>query len=185
MDDNERPLARPEFREFRKLTGQVLWVASQTRPDLAYDSLDMSYHNKDAKIKDVKNANKNIKKAKASESCIKFSRIGHQRDLKVLTYSDASYLTIENKTKSVGGKIIFLSSQDEQNLSPLTWKAKTIPQVCKSAKSAETRAVDLSSDDGIFLAMSISEIYTRKKGKDQLPMVVKCDSQSLIQGESK
>ena len=52
--------------------------------------------------------------------------------------------------------------------------------MCKSAKSAETRAVDLSSDDGIFLAMSISEIYTGKKGKDQLPMVVKCDSQSLI-----
>ena len=75
--------------------------------------------------------------------------------------------------------MIFLSNKSETKVSPLTWKSKTIPQVCKSAKAAETRAVDIATDDGLFLARAISEIYTGKRGRSQLPMTVKCDSNAL------
>ena len=130
-------------------------------------------------MNELKIANKTIKKAKENDSRIKFSPVGPLEKIKVLVYSDASYLTIEGKAKSVAGKLIFLSSEDERVVSPLLWKSKTIPQVCKSAKSAETRAVDSATDDGLFLARSISEIYTGRKGRSQIPMIVKSDSKSL------
>ena len=48
--DNEKPLNKQEFKNYRKATGQIIWAASQTRPDLGYDSLEMSYRNKDANL---------------------------------------------------------------------------------------------------------------------------------------
>ena len=177
--EDGKPLNLPEFKDFRKATGQIIWAASQTRPDLGYDSLEMSYRNKDAKIKDMKNANKIIKKAKSKESFLTFNKIGKFEDLKLVVYTDASHLKIEEKTKGVAGRIIFLSNKEENRMSPLEWKAKTIVQVCKSAKAAETRAADLATDEGLFLARAIAEIYTGKKGRQQIPMVVKSDSKSL------
>ena len=161
------------------MTGKLNWIADQTRPDLGYDSLLMSYHNRDATIKNINEANKTVKKAMDGDSFIKFSKIGNFNDMKILTYSDASFMTIENKSRSIAGKIIFLSNQDESKLSPLCWKSKTIPQVCKSAKAAETRAVDICADDGLFLARTVSEIFTGKKGKHQIPLIIKSDSNSL------
>ena len=84
--DNEKPLNKQEFKNYRKATGQIIWAASQTRPDLGYDSLEMSYRNKDAKIKDIKNANKIIKKAKSKESFVTFNKIGKFEELKLVVY---------------------------------------------------------------------------------------------------
>ena len=75
-EEDGRPLNKEEFKSYRKATGQIIWAASQTRPDLGYDSLEMSYRNKDAKIRDIKNANKIIKKAKSKESFVKSNKIG-------------------------------------------------------------------------------------------------------------
>ena len=37
----------------------------------------------------------------------------------------------------------------------------------------------MATDEGLFLARAIAEIYTGKKGRQQIPMVVKSDSKSL------
>ena len=35
--NNDKPLNKEEFRELRQATGQISWLASQTRTDLGYD----------------------------------------------------------------------------------------------------------------------------------------------------
>lgn len=52
--------------------------------------------------------------------------------------------------------------------------------MCKSAKAAETRAADKAIDDGIFCARTVHEIYTGRKGEEQLPVTVLTDSKSLL-----
>ena len=104
---------------YRKATGKILWLNEQTRPDLSYDSLLLSYQNKSAKVKDINEANKDVKKAKATECFVKFGRIGSFEDLKILAYTDASYLNMENKTRSTSGEIIFLSNKKKRLLFPL------------------------------------------------------------------
>ena len=175
--DNDRPLSRDEMRTFRGMTGKLVWLHEQTRPDVSYDSLEMSYHNKTAKVKDLKNAIKTVKKAKEKESVIHFKKIGNPDDLKILAYSDASYLTIEDKVKSVGGRMIFLSDKDEQKVSPLHWKGRTIPQVCKSAKDAENRALEACAEEAWYLAKLTKELISGDRNpKAQLPVSVKCDN---------
>ena len=74
----------------------------------------MSYHNRDAQIKHIHEANKIIRKAKSKPSFVKFRKICDYRNLKILSYTDASHLTVEEKTKGVSGKFIFLSDPEER-----------------------------------------------------------------------
>ena len=93
-------LSKEKFKLFRGASGKLQWLAEMTRPDLAYDCLEMSSHGKDATKKDLKAINKIIKKAKEHESKIKYSRIGNLEDLKILAETDGAYLKLEEKTKS-------------------------------------------------------------------------------------
>ena len=47
------------------------------------------------KFRNIFEANKIIKKAKESESFIKYGHIGHFEDLKIMTHTDASHCTVD------------------------------------------------------------------------------------------
>ena len=132
--DDEKSLTKEEFRQFRGASGKLQWMAEMTRPDLSYDCLDMSCHGKDATETDLKTMDKVINTAKALKSTVKYSHIGKLDDLKILAVTDAAYLKLEQKTRSVMGRIIFLSNKEETKVVPLMWKSKCIPMVCKSGK---------------------------------------------------
>ena len=72
--------------------------------------------------------------------------------MKILAISDGGLNRREDRTKSVMGKMIFLSNKEETKVAPLLWKSKTIKTVCNSAKTAETRACDTTIEDAIYLA---------------------------------
>ena len=105
----KRDLNKEEFKKFRKATGKLSWLAETTRPDLSYNVLEMSYKNKDAKVEDIKQINKVVRKAKNEKSEVNFKKVAKFDDLKVLVVTDGSYLKLEDKTKSVGGRFIMLS----------------------------------------------------------------------------
>ena len=72
--------------------------------------------------------------------------------------------------------MVFLSNETETKISPIFWKSRTIPQVCKSAKDAESRALDMCAEDAWYLAGVTHELLTGSKGRGQLEVVVKCDN---------
>jgi hypothetical protein len=65
-------LNKEEFKKFRGAAGKLTWLSECTRPDLAYDCLSMSCHNKDAKIQDLKDMNKVINKALDHNTTVKY-----------------------------------------------------------------------------------------------------------------
>ena len=89
-------------------------------------------------------------------------------------------MKIEQKTKCVRGEFIFLSNLEETKVSPIYWKSKCISTVCKSAKSAETRALDKCMEDAVYIARSVKEVYTGLRGHNQLKVDILTDSMSLI-----
>ena len=121
-----------------------------------------------------------MKKAQLREVRIKYSKLGSFDDLRVLGFTDSSYRNADNMTKSVGGRIIFLVNKTGQ-CSPIAWKSKTIPQVCKSVKSAETRSLDLGIEDTIFLSKMLSELYFGDEAANhRIPIEMKIDSKTLF-----
>ena len=138
---------------------------------------ELASRNKKATISDLKQANKILLKAQKNDVNIKYSRLGKWEDLHIIGYTDSSYRNAEDSTKSVGGRILFLTNK-EGKCSPLGWKSKTIQQVCKSVKTAETRSLELGMEDCILIARMAEEIMSGKSGS-QLPVEMKIDSQTL------
>ena len=180
LASKEEMLSKSKFAEYRALTGQLAWAAENTRPDIAYDARELSTKNKNATHEDLAYANKVLKKAKHEKDVtLKFSKLGKLEDMKIVVYTDSSYRNAEHKVKSVGGRLIALAN-DKGECSPLVWKNKTIQQVCKSVKTAETRSLERGLEDGIFLARMVSEIYSGKVCEDQIRVEAKIDSKTLL-----
>ena len=128
----------------------------------------------------IKNINKTIRRAKCQNSTIRYSKVDSFDKLKILAITDGAYLKLEDKTKSVMGRFIFLSNLDESKVVPLVWKSKTIPTVCKSAKDAETRAADKTLEDAVYVARCVKEVYTGDRGEAQITVDLVTDSKPLL-----
>ena len=179
VEPNEK-LSKKKFAEYRALTGQLNWAAENTRPDLAFDARELSTKNKDANYGDLKNANKVLKKAQLEKDVtLRYPKLGNIEELSIVAYTDSSYRNSENKEKSVGGRFIGLANKSGV-CAPLVWKSKTIQQVCKSVKTAETRSLERGMEDSIYLARMVQEIYSGIVSENQIPVHMKVDSQTLV-----
>ena len=89
------------------MTGKLSWLANSTHPDLSYTALAMSKRNNSAKIKDLRDISRVLKKAKERSLKLKFSRIGPKEDLIILGIGDTSFKLDD---KAVGGVLLFLSN---------------------------------------------------------------------------
>ena len=161
------------------MTGQLSWAAELTRPDISFDARELSTKNKDPTYEDLKHANKVLKKAQLERDVtLKFSKLGNMKDLKIIAYTDSSYRNSEDKEKSVGGRLVVLANKDGES-NPIIWKSKTIQQVSKSIKSAETRSLERGMEDAIYLARMVEEVHTGIVSENQIPVEMKIDSKKL------
>ena len=180
-DDMDRSLNKKEYKQFRGAAGKLSWLSDMTRPDLAFDSVELSGHNKDAKVRDIKSMNKLLDRAKKNAGKIRFGKVTDDiKNAKILAVCDASHLRREEKTKGVMGRFLFLSNQEETKVCPIGWKSKTIATVCKSAKSAETRSADKCIEEAVYVARCMKELITGERGWSQLDVDLRTDSKSLI-----
>ena len=157
------------------------WLQGATRPDVSFDNLNMSMKTRNATVADINKINKVIRKAKskAEESVIRYKHIDKFENLQIFGYADASYKTMDEKVRSVEGRVIFLTNGDRA--SPLLWKSKKILRVCDSTKTTETLAMDKTCDDAIYLARMIREIYTGEKSLKGIPVQMFTDSKPLFE----
>ena len=178
----DRVLDKDDNRLLRKAQGQLSWLATQTRPDISFDSFQMSTVLNRATPSDIKVCNKIIKKAKQQNVVLRFSRLGNIEDLHIEMYADASLGNIEEgiHTKSAMGYYISLANRNLDS-SPLHWKSCIIDKVAEDIKTAETLAFEKALDDAIHLSNLLTEIYTGESTKNSIPIIAKTDSKSLLE----
>ena len=181
-DDLNKTLNKDENRMLRKSQGQLSWLATQTRPDLSFDSFNLSTVLNRATLRDGKLANKIIKKAKQEQIELKFSTLGNIEDLHLEIFADASLGNVESglHTKSGMGYFICLANKN-LDISPLHWKSCVIDKVAEDIKTAETLALEKALDDAIHISNLITEMYTGDATMNTLPIVANEDSNSLLE----
>ena len=169
-------------RMLRKTQGQLSWLASQTRPDISFDSFYLSTVLNSAKLRDAKMSKKVIKKVKQEEVNLKFNHLGKHEDLHLEIFSDASLGNVETgmHTKSAMGYFICLANKN-LDISPLHWKSCVIDKVAEDIKTAETLALEKALDDAIHFSNLITEIYTGQATKNTMPIIANIDSKSLLE----
>ena len=168
LNDNERS-------DLKRLSGQMNWVVTQTRPDVSFEVCAMSNTGKSPELKMIKQANCALRKMKNKELTLHFPPLNLNDKFEIVVYSDATYASL-NDGSSQGTHIVFLKGASG-NVCPIAWQSKKLNRVTKSPLASECLAVNEAADAGYFIACMLAEIL-------YLPYVpsVHCytDSKSLI-----
>ena len=96
-----------EQTAFRQLIGQLNWAVQGSRPDMAFEMIDLSTKLKQGTVGDLLCATKAINRLKEIESIVAFpSQTPNIKDWKMVTVTDASLGNLNNGTGSTGAYII-------------------------------------------------------------------------------
>ncbi len=96
----------------------------------------------------VKQARELIAEVKKTKVEIKYGVLGSLDSLYLEFHADAAFGNVEDKTRSTEGVVVILRGSEGTG-SPIYWRSKVIARVCKSAKSAETCALEDAIDNAI------------------------------------
>ena len=133
-------------------------------------------------VKTAKEINRVITNAKLKDSTLRFVKLGDLADLEVKVFADASFCNQDGSIRSTAGRVILLQNPKTNMSNIVSWKTKKINRVCRSVKTAETRAMDDAVDEGIHTARIIKEIYkgsVNLRNPEQIPVSAYTDSKSL------
>jgi hypothetical protein len=130
--------------------------------------------------KKMKEARLLVEDARRHPLEIRFGKLGALKDLTLEVYADASFNWVEKGLKSMEGFIILLRG-DGDRCSPVAWRSRVIDRACKSAKSAETIALEDGLDMAIGLGRQMVQIITGEVQDIPVPIWGYSDSGSLIE----
>ena len=173
------PLTAKESQQLKAVAGQLNWVSSQTRPDISFDSCQVSVSCKDATIEDLFKANESVKKLKLEHVSLQYPNLGSLKEARIVGYNDAAFANLKD-SGSQGGFIIFLAGSNG-NYAPIHLQSKKIKRVVKSTIAAETLELLEAAEHCFFTRTVLCEIYKLNAKEDVLPVHLLTDNHSLYE----
>ena len=173
--DTASPLSAQERSILRSKVGQLLWLAKQTRPDIAFDVATVASRLSISTVEDMKRVNKIIRKVQSEQVNLNFHDLGEQMEL--LLFSDASFGNLADGG-SQGGYVIFLKGMNGK-INPVAWQSKKIRRVVRSTLASEALALADGVDCVISLAMLLNELLFDEYDANKIPIKCYVDNNDL------
>ena len=178
--DISSPLTKHETQNLRATAGQLNWMATQTRPDISYDALELNMTRNHPTVAQLVRANKAVRQAKRAKGGVCFPKLGPFSSWKMEVFCDASWGNLPDGVSSAEGYVIFLTGQD-QKCCPLAWTSNKIKRKVSSTLAAEALSMQDALDHALYLGSVLTEIYCNTYVENKLPVVVYTDNKSLHQ----
>ena len=180
--DPENLLNDKEKKEYQGQLGKLLWLSGQTRPDLSFDTLELSTYANKACVKHVKVLNKVVKKIGGGPQHICFKGMDLEKEnIQIVFFSDASvgnlFSESGNQTESGRGYLVFISNGKTANL--VDWSSRKVKRVVHSAFGAETLACSDGMGAAIYVRQILSEILYGNPKMRVIPIIGFIDSKQL------
>ena len=169
---NDESSQLTDVKKFQSIIGELLYLSTRTRPDIAFAVMFLSRHTK-APTKELFRCAKRIVNylQNYQEFAIRLSKTNGLIQHKMEIYTDASFGVLrDEKFRSVCGYIVKL----DDNV--IFWKSKKIKKVAASATEAEYRALHMAMKKGIEIARGIKESFDL----DVFPFTIYTDSQGSV-----
>ena len=160
----------------RSAIGKLNWLTGQTRPDIAFEVSVAASKVHQARIRELIDLNKLIKKTKSDQVIIKFPMIKDIENSKLVVYSDASFGNLD-LGGSQGAYVIFIVNQ-QNNAALIAWKSHRIKRIVRSTLAAETLALSDAVDFAYMINIMISKLVFSENVK--LNIECRVDSRSLV-----
>ena len=170
-------LTAEEATKYRSIIGSLNWVWQGTRPDLAFELVQLSTKFKSCTVSDLKDVNKLLRKARANKCEVVFGDLGTVECWRIITYVDASFANLCNGTASCIGYLVFLVGKNN-NCCALVWRSGKARRVCKSTESAEMMALLEGIEESIYVKTLITN--TLSLSKTMLPIICMTDHKGLM-----
>lgn len=172
-DEKHMALSLSEVDEFRHLTGQINWCATQVRLDVCFTNCQLSNASKPT-VNHLLIANKSVKNLKSTSLSIRLSPLQGD-DLSICVFSDASFGNLPSGG-SQGAYVAFIVDK-LGNANILSWQSRKVRRVCNSTLSAECLAAVDAVKAGVLLKHLVSEL----KCWTNIDMNIITDNKSLVQ----
>lgn len=171
----EDQLSSEELTMLRSIVGKLNWAVQGSRPDLAFEVIELSTKFQNGSVKDLVRAMKAVRKLKESRSEVFFPNLGPSSEWKIVLFSDAAHANLSDGVSSTGAHVIFLSVQ--QKVCPLSWKANKIKRVVRSTISAEALSLQVGLEEAVYLRNMIVEILNI----EAIPITAYVDNKSVVE----
>ena len=171
-----------EMANYRSVVGSLQWLATQSRPDLCFETNQLQKKISDLRVSDLIRANKAVREADSNRMQIVFRDLG--RDAQLVVYTDAGLyssvgveiderecedLLLSDKSKRLvysqkGAIVGFVrkGSTDVRgelaHINVLDWRSTTNKRVIESSFCAETHAALMAIGMGHFCQVLMSEL---------------------------
>ena len=172
--DSKDSLVGKEITAYRSLLGSVNWIVRGSRPDMAFELIELSTMNNNATQHDLNRVKKMMRRLKEDSSHLVFSRLGEAEEWKLYVFTDASLANLSDGIGSTMGIIVFLVNRDR--VCAVSWRANKIKRVVKSTLAAESMALL----EGLEEAMYIKAILLELDDKMDTPITAIVDNRSLV-----
>ena len=166
-------LSDSEKSEYRALIGQLNWLASHTRPDISYDTCELSVSFNNATVENLLRLNKLVNRVTKDGLRLHFPRLKALDTCVVECYTDASFASLPDGG-SQGAVIVFLTDSGGQRC-PIYWQTRKLRRVVKSTLAAETMALLEGAETAVYVANIIKSII-----RSHLSISCYVDNRSLV-----
>ena len=165
-----------EQTQLRKLAGKLNWIVQGSRPDMAFELIEISMKFKCGRVEDLLRAVKAIRKVSQAKSEVLYpSDIGNPVDWRIIVFTDAAHANLCDGVSSVRAFVVFLVGP-ENICCPLSWSANKIKRVVRSTIAAETLSLQTGIEEAVYLKKMITEILNV-----ELPVTAVVDNRSLVE----
>ena len=131
--DTTRPLNLEEKSKLKHVSGQLNWITTQSRPDLAFENCTIGNSSTNATVKSIIQANKALKKAKFNDVFLRFPKDLNINEAKLICFCDASFANLTGGC-SQGGHLIFIID-NKGVYSLINWQSHKLKRVVTSTLS--------------------------------------------------
>jgi hypothetical protein len=173
---NQSLLSNEDSRDLKRLNGQLMWLSSHTRPDLAYDVCDLSTSATGATQSEISRANKVVRRLKSDRVQLVYEHLGDMQNVELVCYADASYGNLRGGA-SQGGYVIFMKGTNGK-YSPICWRSRKLKRIAKSTMAAECQALSEGADEVFAIRGFLRELMGTEIN---LPIVMRTDNNNLAQ----
>ncbi|CAC5406207.1 unnamed protein product [Mytilus coruscus] len=164
---------------YRKLIGQINWAVQVSRPDMAFEMIDMSTKLKEGTVAHLIRAIKASNRLKEIKSIISFPKMNKDiKEWKIIVLTDASLGNISNGTGSTESHVIWIVD-NESNSCPITWQANKIKRVVRSTIAAEALSLQDGLESSFYHRRIIEDILGLKH--QTIPIEAYIDNKSVVE----
>jgi hypothetical protein len=162
IKDKQREMSQEELTLLRQITGVLNWTVRATRPDLAFDCVDLSTNFKGGSVAELVKAQKCAERMKQNKVSVRLPDLKNLQDCQVWVYTDAAFRNLNNNTDSCGGYVIFLVNIKTGKAAVIEWKSNKLKRKVHSTLGAETQILSKGIDAALGVKTQIKEMTNGK-----------------------